>query len=259
MLSPEFFTDEKVVLVSFPARLLFAGMWCCADREGRLGDSPVRLKMQIFPSDQVDIDPLLEELITAGLIHRYVVDGQRVLGIPGFLKHQNPHHREKPSVLPPRPSLGTARAQPRHGLGPTQARPEPHLGTAQPGGEDPGRISNSEDPVTDPVVGGEDPVRKQPPPPDSGLGFFHRFQQERVDAGFVAEKPPVKAYDTWLVELDAWWAETLDKLDGDQGRLWDGVKRYAKNDYWKNRDPPWPFAGFRTQWPDFVPKKRKAS
>jgi hypothetical protein len=33
MLKPGFFTDEKVVSLTYPARLLFIGLWGEADRE----------------------------------------------------------------------------------------------------------------------------------------------------------------------------------------------------------------------------------
>lgn len=85
---PEFWTDEKVVECSIPARLLFIGLFNFANDMGCLERSPKRLKMQIFPADMIDCEPLLLELITHGLINDYSVSGVNYLQIKGFLKHQ---------------------------------------------------------------------------------------------------------------------------------------------------------------------------
>lgn len=118
-LHPDFFTDEKVVTVSFAARLMFQGLWCEADREGRLEDKPLRLKMKLFPADDVDGAELIAELIAAGLVARYAVDGRSFLVLPGFQKRQHVHPKEVPSKLPPPP---TEAIQPRK---PEQSPDEP--------------------------------------------------------------------------------------------------------------------------------------
>ena len=77
-----------------------------ADREGRLEDRPKRIKGELFAFDSVEVEPLLAELADRGFIVRYTAGGMAVISIPTFLKHQNPHHREQASELPPPPSLG---------------------------------------------------------------------------------------------------------------------------------------------------------
>mgnify|MGYP000252269857 CR=1 FL=1 len=62
MLHPDFFTDEKIVGCSLLARIFFQGLWCYADRAGRLEDRPVSLKMRILSADNADADDLLEEI-----------------------------------------------------------------------------------------------------------------------------------------------------------------------------------------------------
>src|SRR4030065_361605 len=52
-IKPEFWTDDKVVQVSFPARLLFIGLWNFADDSGNLENSPVQIKMRILPAHSV--------------------------------------------------------------------------------------------------------------------------------------------------------------------------------------------------------------
>ena len=98
-IKPGFFKSEEVAECSPWARLLFPGLWCMADREGRLEDRPKRMKGEIFPYDSIEIEPLLQELVEQGLIIRYEVDGQKLIWIPTFVKHQKPHPNEKPSIL----------------------------------------------------------------------------------------------------------------------------------------------------------------
>ena len=55
-IKPSFFTNEDLVELPFEDRLLFIGLWTLADREGRLEDRPKRIKMAVFPADNVDVD-----------------------------------------------------------------------------------------------------------------------------------------------------------------------------------------------------------
>lgn len=99
-IKPGFYTNEDLVECSYAARLLFPGLWMLSDREGRLEDRPKKIKMAIFPADAIDIDVLLGELESHGFIKRYESDGKKVISIPQFLEHQNPHGKEQDSVLP---------------------------------------------------------------------------------------------------------------------------------------------------------------
>lgn len=87
-IKPEFWTDEKIVECSFEARLMFIGMFNFADDKGNLVRSPKRIKMQIFPADMIDCEPLIKELSQAGLISEYSVSGVEYIHIDGFSKHQ---------------------------------------------------------------------------------------------------------------------------------------------------------------------------
>lgn len=99
-IKPGFFTNE--VLVDLPAfdRLLFIGLWCLADREGRLEDRVKRIKMELFPCDNYDIEAGLSNLAQTGFITRYTSEGFTVIEVNNFTKHQNPHGSEKDSELP---------------------------------------------------------------------------------------------------------------------------------------------------------------
>lgn len=99
-LKPDFFFDEDIATLSFKHRLAFQGLWCYADREGILEDTPKRLKALIFPYDNIDMDIILKELTNKPFIHRYTNDNKKYIQIINFLKHQKPHHTEKESIFP---------------------------------------------------------------------------------------------------------------------------------------------------------------
>lgn len=99
-LKSEFFRDEKVIEVSFGARLLFMGLWCFADREGRFLWKERQMKIDIFPDQDVDIPAMLAELLAGKLILKYGVDGIPYGYIPHFLDHQKPHPHEAKSSIP---------------------------------------------------------------------------------------------------------------------------------------------------------------
>jgi hypothetical protein len=102
-IKPGFFVNEDLAEIDASGRLLFIGLWCLADREGKLEDRPKRIKGEIFRFDGIssqEVDALLNQLHEFQLIIRYEVDGVRFIQIPNFLKHQRPHYNEKPSSIP---------------------------------------------------------------------------------------------------------------------------------------------------------------
>lgn len=99
-IKPGFFKNDQLAECEPLARLLFAGLWCEADREGRLEDRPKRLKADCLPYDECDVDKLLNQLAGRGFIVRYVIEGIGYISIPEFLKHQNPHRKESASTIP---------------------------------------------------------------------------------------------------------------------------------------------------------------
>jgi len=92
-------------------RLLFIGLWTIADREGRLEDRPKRIKAEILPYDECDINQLLSQLSKAEFITRYVVDNKRFVEVKNFKKHQHFHVREPASILPAPPQHRTSTGQ----------------------------------------------------------------------------------------------------------------------------------------------------
>ncbi len=101
-IKPSFFLDEDLAALPFEARLLFAGLWCLADKAGRLEDRPKRIHAMLFPYEpKVDVDGLLGRLAAANFIVRYEVDGRGLIQVRSFERHQRPNHREADSELPP--------------------------------------------------------------------------------------------------------------------------------------------------------------
>lgn len=99
-IKPQLFDNEVLAELDPFARLLFIGLWCWADREGRLEDRPKRIHKEILGYDSCDCDRLLNDLHRTGFITRYSVGGEKYIQITKFTKHQNPHHQEKESVIP---------------------------------------------------------------------------------------------------------------------------------------------------------------
>ncbi|MBQ5859357.1 MAG: hypothetical protein IIW62_00410 [Selenomonadales bacterium] len=107
-IKPGFFRDEQLLQVPPLGRLLFAGLWCLADREGRLLERPAQIKWDILPADDCDVNALLAELTMRGFIRRYTADGTRYIEVTRFLAHQRPHYKEKASIIPPPPDTTPA-------------------------------------------------------------------------------------------------------------------------------------------------------
>jgi hypothetical protein len=130
-LKPEFFTHEVLGELSPLHRLLYQGLWCYADREGRLEEKARFLKTVILPYDDCDIPKMLLDLEANGFIVRYESDDKRLIAIPAFLEHQKPHPREAKSKLPPPKKT---KALPRQDLGAALPPAEQDLGVVEPGG-----------------------------------------------------------------------------------------------------------------------------
>ena len=122
LLKPGFFSNEHLADVSIAGRLLFAGLWTIADREGRLEDRPKRIKGELFRYESIDVESLLTELVNQGFIDRYEVEGIGYIQVLRFKEHQKPHQNEPPSTIPPSPSTnGTSARAVAVGVPPDEA------------------------------------------------------------------------------------------------------------------------------------------
>lgn len=105
-IKPDFWTSETIVELPFEARLFFIGSWNFADDHGNLQRSAKKLKMQIFPADLIDCEPIIQTLIDAGLFIEYAVNGDEYLSIKGFKEHQIVNRPSQTTIpLPPEPDL----------------------------------------------------------------------------------------------------------------------------------------------------------
>jgi hypothetical protein len=99
---PEFWTSDQIVNCSRDARLLFIGMWNFCDDAGIHPASCKRLKMEVFPGDDItssDIQGWVNELLENGLIHEYEVENERYWIVTGW-SHQK---IEDPTFRYPKP------------------------------------------------------------------------------------------------------------------------------------------------------------
>jgi hypothetical protein len=86
---PELWTDPEFVECSLSARLLFIASWNFATDHGVIPNKPRQIKMQCLPADDVDIEALIEELVSHQfLVRRTAPNGDRVLVIRTFAKNQ---------------------------------------------------------------------------------------------------------------------------------------------------------------------------
>lgn len=104
-IKPSFFMNEDLVTLPYEYRLLFIGLWTLADRDGLIEDRPIKIKMELFPADSININDGLNKLESLGFIERYTESNIKVISILNFKKHQSPHHSEKGSALPKKQDL----------------------------------------------------------------------------------------------------------------------------------------------------------
>jgi len=101
-IKPEFWTSEQIVECSRDARLLFIGLWNFCDDAGRHPASLKRIKMEIFPGDEItssNIRRMIDELINNELLLEYQNDGMSYWQVTGW-KHQK---IDRPTIKYPDP------------------------------------------------------------------------------------------------------------------------------------------------------------
>lgn len=99
-IKPAFFTNEHLSELPPETRLLFIALWTIADRDGRMEDRPKRIKAEVFPYDNYDLDVMLLQLHHKKFITRYSINGARYIQINNFARHQNPHPKEQSNGYP---------------------------------------------------------------------------------------------------------------------------------------------------------------
>ena len=98
-LKPAFFLNVNLGSGDPLRQILFEGLWCVADRAGRLEDEPLKIKVQVLPYRDCDVNALLDSLVPEFIL-RYEKSGKRYVQIVNFEKHQYPHIKEAESTIP---------------------------------------------------------------------------------------------------------------------------------------------------------------
>jgi hypothetical protein len=94
-IKPGFFKNELLGSGDPLNQVVYEGLWCLADSEGRLEDRPLRIHVEVNPyRDPAGTTGSLNWLTEKGFVRRYTVDGVGYLQILAFKKHQNPHRNE---------------------------------------------------------------------------------------------------------------------------------------------------------------------
>lgn len=201
-LKPDFFKDAELVECPFWVRLLFAGLWTVADRDGRLDDRAKQIKIDVFPADDVDVEAGLAELAERGFIVRYEAAGKRLIQIKSFARHQNPHKNEPPSTRPAPGEQGAgADPAPAANVAPPVTAPEGHgAGTVQ--APDISAANRADSGLRTPVTGLRTADSRDP---DSGAA-----------TGRAAARPPASAAFALFQAM----CEELDIAEADAAKGW---------------------------------------
>lgn len=102
-IKPELWASEQVISCSPLSRLLFIGLWNFCDDNGVHQASYIRIKAEVFPGDNLDINEIkncINELINNGLIREYMAYDNSYWIVTGWKKHQR---IDKPTYRHPLP------------------------------------------------------------------------------------------------------------------------------------------------------------
>ena len=99
-IKPGFFKNELLPDIDFQGRLLFIGLWTLADRKGRLEYRPRRIKGELFPYEECDVESYVNALSDMNFLQVYEINNNHYIQIVSFEKHQNPHVKEAESTIP---------------------------------------------------------------------------------------------------------------------------------------------------------------
>lgn len=227
-IKPGFFKNDELAECTFEARLLFIGLWCAADREGRIEDRPKRLKGELFPFDNCDVDSMLDELAGRGFIARYTVGESRFIQIPKFSIHQRPHQNEIASTIPPPDESIAAKVQStshqgstHFALNPSSLNPDSLL--PPPGG-----------------VGGETKTKtktRTKPEPD-GFELFWSAYPKKVARGAALKawsrlNPNATLQSAFLSALD--WQKRSDMWRKAGGQYIPNAATWLNNEHWTDQ------------------------
>lgn len=233
MIHPDFFTDADLLSLPPLHRLLFAGLWPWADREGRLRDKPLELKIKILPADNCDVNAMLDDLARLHFIVRYEVEGKRYLWVRTFKDHQSPHPNEAASSIPP----------PQGALGEQRCQPDEATKTKKENSANAVSVSVSGSSVSGSSYSGV-----------AAPSALLRCMDLR------AEKFP-EAIAEPLHVLRPIWEDVMAEAaiaKRDVAIVEYAYRRYLEDPFWAKQPEPCPMGGFRKQWRKFAQMKPPA-
>ncbi len=243
-IKPGFFKSDTLGGCSPLARLLYQGLWCLADHEGRMRYRPRRLKVEVLPYDSVEVSELLAELVAADMEDPLLIpyggsaEEPQYLWLPKFKRHQNPTSKEraKPSPLPPCPAEpGFAPTSKGDAAGPGPGHNRDSSGSAdilipETGCPDvPIPDAGCPDGGESPPSGRSAAKKKSPPPAESLMKAWNTVAEARglVPCQVMGAKRRAALHARWK---EAFWrehyAEALERLRairwvrGENDRKW---------------------------------------
>lgn len=219
-IKPSFFCNDDLADINPLGRLLFIGLWTLADREGRLEDRPRRIKAEVLPYDDCDVDSLLADLQKHGFILRYEVGNDRFIQVVNFSKHQNPHVKESASSIPAHDEHQTSTVQEQ-----CKAQPEPEQAGLIP--DSPSLIpeSNTTNPIGLVAASDADAPPAKPAKPDCPHQQIIALYNELLPTSpEIRDWTPARA-----IHLRTRWNETPERQNLD---WWERFFGYiAKSDF----------------------------
>ena len=95
-IDPDYPFEEEIARLSIPARYFYILSWChMDDTNGVLPYNIFKLKGVVFPNDNIDMAAIVEEVIQAGRLIPFEIEGKKYLWCPKLLKHQTINHPSK--------------------------------------------------------------------------------------------------------------------------------------------------------------------
>lgn len=226
-IKPEFWVDERLGECSTSARLLFIATWTFADDEGNLDRSSKQLKAQAFPYDNLDPEPLVQELLSHDLLTEYGQNGNKYLHINNFAKHQRIDRKSPPRFPLYDDSLNTRRVLDED---------------SRLNGREGSLREEEQELSSEPPVPPADSFQLEPP--KNGEVKIHREAIDRVFQHYLAvtqRKPLMYTFtDLRRRKAESRLKECLKKTGGDLERATElmviAVDGLAKSDFHMGRD-----------------------
>lgn len=98
--------EKEIRGLTIPARYFYILSWChMDDTNGVMPYDLFMLKNQIFPEEEIDIQPVVKELINTHRYFPFEAEGKQWLWCPTMLKHQTINHPSNSKYPPPPKTL----------------------------------------------------------------------------------------------------------------------------------------------------------